>query len=134
MQGQWTGAFDATAQQAIPVHFVTSFYDDGINRQYDAESTCSRGSCRASIGASPRKGFFFTGPGLSHLTFALPGRLSHLSSALSGRSLPILLRREWPESDLTSPADLREQFEADARLFLAHVDLPSLLVQDGSQL
>jgi exosortase J len=131
---QWTGFFDATAQQAIPVHFVTSFYDDGISRQYDAESTCSRSGCWGSIDASGHKGFFFTAPGLSHLTSALSGRLSHLTSALSGHSLPILLRREWPESDLTSPADLRAQFEADAHLFMAQVDLRSLLVQDGSQL
>ena len=131
---QWTGFLDATAQAAVPVHFVTSFYDDGISRQYDAESTCSPSGCWGNIDESGHNGFFFTAPGLSELISALSGRLPRLTSALSGRSLPILLRREWPQGDLTSNADLRAQFEADARLFLAQVDLRSLLLDDGSQL
>ncbi len=119
---QWTGSFDATARQALPVHFVTSFYDDGISRQYDAESTCSENGCSGRLRTSSHEGFFFTAPGYSDLAF-----VSH------GKSLPILLRREWLDSDPTPSADLRAQFENDARLFMAQVDLRSLLGQDGSQ-
>ena len=119
---QRTGSFDATARQELPVHFVTSFYDDGISRQYDAESTCSRSGCLGHLPAHSREGFFFTAPGLSDLTLP-PG----------GNSLPILLRREWLDSEPTPSADLRAQFEADARLFMGQVDLQSFVVQDGSQ-
>ena len=119
---EWKGAFDAAATQALPVHFVTSYYDDGISRQYDAESNCSENECQGPLGHSSRQGHFFVTTDLSHLT-VIPG----------SKRLPILLRREWLDSDPASDADLRAQFEADARLFLAHVDLRQLLVQDGSQ-
>ncbi len=119
---QWTGSFDATTLRAPPVHFITSFYDDGISRQYDAESTCSAHGCSDHFSDSNHRGFFFKAPELSDLAFA-PG----------GNSLPILLRREWLDSDPTSSADLRAQFESDARLFIAQVDLQSLVVQDGNQ-
>ena len=127
---QWTDSFDATARQALPVHFVTSFYDDGISRQYDAESTCFDSGCSGhlgyfphNVGDFPHTGFFFTAPAFSSLAFA-PRR----------KRLPILLRREWLDSDPTPSSELRSQFEADARLFMAQVDLRSLLAQDGSQL
>jgi exosortase J len=113
---QWTGSFDATAQQALPVHFVTSFYDDGISRQYDAESTCSENGCSGRLGRFSHKGFFFTAPGYSDLPFAP-----------RGNSLPILLRREWLDSDPTPSADLRAQFEADARLFMEQVNIRAYL-------
>jgi exosortase J len=128
--GQWTGSFDATARQALPVHFVTSFYDDGISRQYDAESTCFDSGCSGhlgnfphNVGDFPHKGFFFTAPAFSNLDFAP-----------RGKRLPILLRREWLDSDPTPSSELCSQFEADARLFMAQVDLRSLLAQDGSTL
>jgi exosortase J len=120
---QWNGSFDATARQALPVHFVTSFYDDGISRQYDAESICSRSGCSDRDHASSHEGFSFTAPKLSDFTIA-PG----------GNSLPILLRREWLDSEPTPSADLRARFEDDARLFMAQLDLRPLLVQDGSEL
>jgi exosortase J len=119
---QWAGSFDATSRQALPVHFVTSFYDDGISRQYDAESTCSESGCLGHLRAYSHEGFFFKAPGLSDPTFAP-----------RGNSLPILLRREWLDSEPTPSADLRAQFEVDARLFMAQVDLRPLLAQDGSQ-
>ena len=131
---QWTGFFNASTEQGLPVHFVTSFYDDGLSRQYDAESTCSRGGCSANDGALRHQGFYFTAPGLFLLTTALSGKFSPFTSALSGHSLPILLRREWTESEQASPFDLRAQFEADARLFMAQLDLQPLLLHDGSQL
>jgi exosortase J len=117
-----TGSFDTTARQALPVHFVTSFYDDGISRQYDAESTCSSSGCLGRLDNSSHKGFFLAAPRYFDLTFAP-----------LGKRLPILLRREWLDSDPTPPADLRTQFEADARLFIAQVDLRQLLVQNGIQ-
>jgi exosortase J len=122
MLAQWTGSFDATSLHALPVHLDTSFYDDGISRQYDAESTCSENGCSGHLGISSHEGFSFTAPKLSDLTFAP-----------RGNSLPILLRREWLDSEPTPSADLRAQFENDARLFMAQVDLQPLVVQDGSQ-
>jgi len=119
---QGTGSFDAAARHALPVHFATSFYDDGISRQYLAESTCTRSGCLGHLRAYSHEGFFFKAPGLSDFTFAP-----------RGNSLPILLRREWLDTEPTSSADLRAQFEADARLFMEQVDLQSLVVQDGSQ-
>ncbi|MDR3750396.1 MAG: exosortase J [Terracidiphilus sp.] len=119
---QWTGSFDATTQQALPVHFVTSFYDDGASRQYDAESTCSLSGCAGHFISSMQKGFVFSAPGFSNLTFAP-----------RGKSLPILLRREWLDSDSTPSAGLRTRFESDARLFMEQVDIQSLVVQHGSQ-
>jgi exosortase J len=119
---QRTASFDATARQALPVHFVTSFYDDGISRQYDAESSCSENGCSGRLGRSSHEGFFFKAPLYSDLAFA-----SH------GKRLPILLRGEWLDSDPAPSANIRAQFEADARLFMEQVDLQSLVVQDGSQ-
>jgi exosortase J len=118
---QWTGSFNATAQQGSPVHFFTNFYDDGISRQYDAEATCSSSGCglRAVFG---HQGFSFkmTGP-------------SKLTSTSHSKSLPILLRREWLDSEPIPSTDLRTQFETDARLFISRVDVQSLVNQDGFQ-
>ena len=122
IQVQWTGSFDATAQQVMPIHFVTSFYDDGISSQYDAESICSGTGCSGHVTGADHKGFFFEAPGFSDIAFAR-----------KGKSLPILLRREWLDGDPTSSSDLRAQFEADARRFMAQVDLRRLLDQNGSQ-
>jgi len=118
-----TGSFDAIINQALPAHFVTSFYDDGVNRQYDAESACLETGCSDRVVGSRYKGFFFATHIFSNPAF-VPGE----------RSLPILLRREWPDSDPTPSADLRIQFEADARLFMEQLNLQPLLVQDGSHL
>jgi exosortase J len=119
---QWTGSFDAITRQALPVHFVTSFYDDGISRNYDAEASCSDTGCSGRLVRSSHEGFFFKAPAFSDLTL-VP----------RGKRLPILLRREWPDRDPIPSADLRSQFETDARLFMAQVDLRPLLLQDGSQ-
>jgi exosortase J len=121
-QADWTGSFDAITQQALPVHFVTSLYDDGISRQYDAESICSDSGCSSHLAGSSHEGFFSLAPAFSDLRFAP-----------RGKRLSVLLRREWLDSEPTPSADLRAQFEADARLFMEQVDLRPLLVQDGSQ-
>jgi exosortase J len=119
---QWNGSFDATARRAMPVRFVTSFYDDGISRVYDAESTCSRNACTGRFTVGEHKGFFFAGPGFSDLNLML-----------RDKSLPILLRREWLDSEPMASDDLRAQFENDARLFIAQTDLRPLVVQFASQ-
>ena len=119
---QWTGTFDATTRQALPVHFVTSFYDDGISRHFDAESNCSASGCEGTHADVRHEGLFFAAP-----------RVSDLAYVPNGKRLPILLRREWLDEDPTPVSELRKQFEADARLFMAQVDLRPLLAQDGSQ-
>lgn len=121
-RADWTGSFDAIAKQALPVHFVTSFYDDGIRRQYDAESSCTDTGCSDHLAVSGHHGFFSLSPGFSNLGFAM-----------RGKQLPILLRREWLESDPGSSAAQSAQFEADARIFVRQIDLQRLVVQDGSQ-
>ena len=118
----WNGSFDASARQALPVHFLTSYYDDGISRQYDAESLCSESGCQGHLSYHSHRGMFFAVPEIFDLDFA------H-----DTKRLPILLRREWLDSDPASDADLRARFEADARLFMAQVDLRPLLDQAGSQ-
>lgn len=120
IRAQWRGSFNAISWQDHPVHFVSNFYDDGISRQYDAESICSNAGCSGRPSVPIHEGFFFSAPGLSNLIFT-----SH------GNALPILLRREWLDSDPTPSADLRAQFEADAHIFMEQIDLRSLLAQDG---
>jgi exosortase J len=120
IQSQWHGSFKAMSWQAFPVHFVTNFYDDGISRQYDAESICTSSGCTGYPGISSHKVFVFTAPNLSNLIFVF-----------HGKSLPILLRREWLDSDTTPSADLRAQFEASAQIFMEQINLRSLLIQDG---
>ena len=116
-----TGSFDATARQDLPVHFVTDFYDDGISRQCDAESTCSNSGCSDGSHAAASSGFFLR-----------TARVSDLLHPHASRSLPILLRREWPDTDEAPPALLLARFQADARLFTAALDLRSLLLEDGT--
>jgi exosortase J len=120
IRAQWTGSFNATARHALPVHFDTSFYDDGISRQYDAESICRHSGCAGRHRILSQKGFSLTTSGLFDL-----------ASATHGKSVPILLRREWLDSDPTPSADLRVQFDTDARIFMSQVDLQPLLGQDG---
>jgi exosortase J len=118
----WTGAFDAVTPPALPVHFATSFYDDGISRQYDAETACSESGCSGYVAGSRREGFFVVAPTLSELVFTR-----------SGKRLPILLRREWPDRDSVPSATLRAHFESDARLFMKELDLRPLVQEYGSQ-
>jgi exosortase J len=121
IRAQWEGSFNATAQQAFPAQFSTSFYDNGLSRQYDAEATCSSSGCWGRPFALHHRGFVFSTSGPSNLI-----------SATQDKSLPILLRREWLDSDPALSADLRAQFETDARLFISQVDLKSLAARDGS--
>lgn len=87
---QWTGFFDAAAQQAMPVHFVTTSMTTvsavSLMRSQPAPASVAR-----ATSASSAIKVFFTAPGLSRLT------------ALPGHSLPILLRREGRIMTLLHP-------------------------------
>jgi exosortase J len=115
------GSFDAAAQQSLPVHFVTSFYDDGVSRRYDAESACSYSRCSEHLAFTNRGYGIILTPAFTDMAFQPVGN-----------RLPILLRREWPDTDPTPSAALRAQFESDARLFTAQLDLRRLLLLDGT--
>jgi exosortase J len=114
-------SFDTVAQASLPVHFVTSFYDDGVSRRYDAESACSTSSCSEHLVVMRHGASIILSPAFADLAFQP-----------IGNRLPILLRREWPDSDPTPSAALRAQFELDARLFTAQLDLRQLLLLDGT--
>lgn len=117
---QWSRSFDATAASALPVRFIGNFYDDGVSRSYDAETACTAAGCRENLVVDPKTGVVFTSPDLTELAIAR-----------TTRRLPILLRREW--TDTTTPeATQRAEFEADARDFLAHLQIQPLIQSAGN--
>jgi exosortase J len=117
---QFTGSFDASAPGPLPVHLVTSLYDDGIAATYDAETACSPTACSDYMALAGRRGIILF-PSLADL--ALQPR---------GTRLPILLRREWPSTTAPDSAHQRALFESDAHTFISHLDLHHLLQQDGT--
>jgi exosortase J len=123
LRPDWTGSIDATdasVQPPMKVHFVTTLFDDGIRREYDAESVCYETGCSANIDSGSTR-LFFNAP-------TVPA----LALASSGNRLSILLRREWPDSDGAPTATGRSQFEADARQFTEQLDIRTLLHEDGT--
>jgi exosortase J len=119
----WSGSLDVvdgSAQQPLSVHFVTTLYDDGIRRQYNAETSCYETGCSASIGPIGKR-FFFSRPVLSDIFFSA-----------GGSRLPILLRRELLDSDGAPTATQLSQFEADALQFTQQLNLRALLREDGT--
>ncbi|SNS75091.1 exosortase J [Granulicella rosea] len=116
---QWTGAFEATAASSLPVRFIGSFYDDGVNRSYDAETACIASGCRENLVMDPKTGIVFSSPDLAELAVAR-----------STRRLPILLRREWTDATVPQTAQ-RAEFEADARDFVAHLQIQPLVQSVG---
>jgi exosortase J len=121
-QAAWTGSFEADARPSLAVHFVTSFYEDALSRQYDAESICSDAWCSGHLASSRQGGFFFAAPPFSDLAFAP-----------RDKRLPILIRREWTSDDQTQSARLRSQFESDARLFIGQINVLAFVHRFGSQ-
>jgi exosortase J len=119
---EWAGAFDVGIQPSLPIHFSTSFYDDGVSREYDAEAVCSGEGCSSYLVGSGKHGFKLVAPSL-HDMFLPP----------DNKRLSILLRREWPDSQPGTPQELRAEFEADARTFTSQLDLSALLESAGSQ-
>jgi exosortase J len=122
LRPDWTGSFDAIARKSIPIDFASTFYDDGVSRQYNAEAICSTDGCVAHVLGSGKRGAFFSAPGVRDLLFVS-----------SGKRLPIFLRRDWPDSDPSRSPNLRTQFESDARVFMEHLDILPLLTSFGSQ-
>jgi len=120
----WSGSLDAvdgSVKPPLTVHYVTTLYDDGIRREYDAESVCYEAGCSASLD-SGKSSFFMIAP-----------KISTLFSPANGQRLPILLRKEWPDSDGTSTATQRAQFEAAVQQFTQQLNLRTLLRADGPQ-
>jgi exosortase J len=122
LRPDWTGSFDAIARQSIPIDFASTFYDDGISRQYNAEAICSIGGCVAHVIGSGKRGAFFSATGVRDLLFVS-----------SGKRLPIFLRGDWPDSDPAQSSNLRTQFESDSRVFMEHLDILPLLMSLGSR-
>jgi exosortase J len=122
LRPEWAGSFNAAIQPSLPVHFATSFYDDGISREYDAEAVCSNDGCWSYLYGSGKSGFKLVAPSLRDI-FLAP----------TDKRLPILLRREWPDSESAPSPELRAEFEVDARTFTSQLDLPALLQSAGSQ-
>jgi len=121
----WTGSLDtvdASAHGPMKVHLVTTLYDDGIRREFNAETVCYETGCSASIDTE-HNGFFVSAP-----------KLSDVVSGSSNKHLAILLRRESPDSDGTSTVMLQSQFDADARHFTEQLNLRELLHEDGVQI
>jgi exosortase J len=117
---EWSGAFDAVSESGLPVHFAGNFYNDGVNRSYDAETACTASGCKENLVLDAKTGITFSSPDLAELALAR-----------TDRRLPILLRREWTD-DQPSEAVMRAQFEADARDFIAHLSLEPLLQRAGN--
>jgi hypothetical protein len=91
-----------------------------VTRSFDAETACSSSGCEETLVLDKKTGLLFSSPDLTELAVAR-----------ASRRLPILLRREW--TDKTVPdAALREQFEADAREFVSHLDMAPLLLHAGN--
>jgi exosortase J len=122
IQPDWIGSLDtadASAYGPMKVHLVTTLYDDGIRREFNAETVCYETGCSADID-SEKSRLFVSAP-----------KLSDVVSGSSSNHLAILLRREWPDSDSRSTVMLRSQFEDDARQFTEHLNLRKLLHDDG---
>jgi len=120
----WSGTMDVSsvaAQPTLPVHYVTTLYDDGVSRQYNAETVCYESGCTASIDS-----------GAGALFVSAP-KLIDFFSASDSAHLTILVRKELPDSDATPTAVEQTQFESDVRQFTEQLNLPALLHQDGTQ-
>ena len=118
----WTGSFDARDASSTPIHLVTSLFDDGATRSLNAETACSAQNCSDHLAV----------PAHGHFVFLAP-RTQELALPAQGKRLPILIERQWPENDPTSPKLQRQQFEADTRAFTQQLDLTSLVERLGSR-
>ena len=114
LRPQSTGSFDTTTGHALPVHFVTSFYNDGVNLSYDAETACTSSGCEEHLAGANGK-----------MQFMAP-RFADLIVAPTSRRLPILLRREWVGTD-ASASEARAKLESSAREFMTNLDMQQLL-------
>jgi exosortase J len=112
----WTGAFDADSAKGVPVALGTSLYDDGISRQFNAETNCTASSCE--------------NPMVTYQRF----RVSDYLGSADGNRLPIVLRMEWPQEDATPVAVLQGRFEQTVRGFIGSMDMQALVARAGHRL
>ncbi len=117
-----SGAVDTKAQGGLPVHLATSFYDDGIEREFNAEASCSLTGCANHLAGSADGALVMQAPSLADMFFVA-----------SGRRLPLYVQRHWPDSDPAGTPALRTQFEADAQQFMSQLDVSPLVTQLGSR-
>lgn len=117
-----TGSVDTTARGGVPVHFATSFYDDGIAREFNAEASCSVSGCANHLAGSAESAVVLQAPSLKDIFFVA-----------GGPRLPLYVQREWPDSDPIPTPALRTQFEADAQKFISQLDVAPLVTQLGSK-
>ncbi len=111
-----SGSFDARLESGGVVPFGLSVYNDGESRQFNAETICTPSRC--------------ADPSEDYAVF----RASDYLGDVSAKHLPVLLRQEWPVTNKTTPAALQAGFEADARVFVQGLDMPSLAARLGKSL
>jgi exosortase J len=111
-----TDSFDAKPASGASIPFGVSVYNDGESRQFNAESICDETSCH-----NPTK---------DYERFNASDYLGDVSA----KHLPVLLRRECADTEPTPPAVLQANFEADARVFVQGLDVPSLVARLGKPL
>jgi exosortase J len=117
LQGQkpvWTASLDAPLNSSQTVPYGTSLYDDGMKRQFNAETTCTEKTC--------------WNPLLDYQQFSIKSYLPQQS----GKYLPIVLRGEWLDSDPIATDVLRQRFEDDVRLFTRQLSVNGLVATAGT--
>jgi exosortase J len=107
-----SGSFDAKLASGALVPLGLSVYHEGPSRQFNAETICDPSRC-----IDPTR-----------------YRASDYLEDSSAKHLPVLLRREWPDSEPTPTAALQSSFEMDARVFVRGLDIPSLVARLGKPL
>jgi exosortase J len=116
LHAESSGSFDAKLPSGTTIPFGVSVYNDGESRQFNAESICDETSCH-----NPTK---------DYERFNASDYLGDVSS----KHLPILLRRELPDTDPNPSAASQASFEADAQIFARGLDVPSLVARLGKPL
>ncbi len=117
-----SGSLKARARGGQPMQLATSFYDDGIAREFDAEASCSATSCADHVAGSATSPIMFQAPAFKDLL-----------TVAQGKRLPLYVQREWPDSDPAPTDALRSRFEADTRRFVSQLDLTPIVAQVGSR-
>jgi exosortase J len=91
------------------LRMLESFYDDGITRTLDAETSCSAHGC-SDESSRPGRSLVVTAPPMLYLV------------APPARRVPLVIQRETIDT-ATPVAAFTEQFQADADTFARHLDL-----------
>ena len=117
-----SGAMDTNARGGQSVHLATSFYDDTIAREFNAEASCSPTACADHTAGSPTSTFVLQMPAFKDVV-TIPVT----------RRLPLYLQREAPDTDPTPTPALRAAFETEARHFITQLDIAPLVNTLGSR-